>query len=77
MLRRLSRLITKDFRKFKDYILKFVVRDRDFFRRASKNILLRRVINNTENRISILYALYKNYNYREKEDIYRYITNRY
>ena len=76
-LRRLSKLITKEFRKFKDYILKFVVRDRNLFRRVSKNILLRRVINSTENRISILYVLYKDCNYREKKDIYRRITDRY
>ena len=48
-LRRLSRLLIKKFRKFKNYILKFVIRDRDLFRKANKNILLRRVINNTEN----------------------------
>ena len=76
-LRRLSRLITKKFRKFKDYVLKFVVRDKNLFRRASKNISLRRVINSTENRTSILYALYKNYSYREKKDTYRRVTNRY
>ena len=48
-LRRLSRLLIKEFRKFKDYVLKFIVRDKDLFRKASKNILSRRVINNTEN----------------------------
>ena len=76
-LRRLSKLITKKFRKFKDYALKFIIRDKDLFRRVSKNISLRQVINNTENWISILYVLYKNYNYREKKDIYRRVTNRY
>ena len=62
-LKRLSRLIIKKFRKFKNYVLKFIVRDRDLFRRASKNILLRRVINSIKNRTSILYTLYKNYSY--------------
>ena len=76
-LRRLSKLIIKKFRKFKDYVLKFVVRDRDLFRRASKNILLRRVINSTKNKTSILYILYKNCDYREKKGTYRYITDRY
>ena len=77
ILRRLSRLITKKFRKFKDYVLKFVIRDKDLFRRVSKNISLRRVINSTENKTSILYALYKNYDYREKEGTYRRVTDRY
>ena len=62
-LKRLSRLITKKFRKFKDYVLKFVVRDKDLFRRASKNISLKRVINSIKDRTSILYALYKDYSY--------------
>ena len=44
-----SHLDRKKFRKFKNWILQFLVRDRHLFRRVNKNILLRKVIDKVEN----------------------------
>ena len=41
-----------------------------FFKRANKNISLRRVINDEQIQKNIMQALYKKNGYREKERIY-------
>jgi hypothetical protein len=48
MLKRPEGLSLKKFCKFKNNALKFLVRDGYLFRRASKNVLLRRIIDGEE-----------------------------
>ena len=47
-LARSNHLDRKEFRKFKNWALQFLVRDRHLFKRINKNVSLRRVIDKTE-----------------------------
>ena len=47
-LRRPEKMNTKEFKKFKHHALKFLVRNRQLFRRQSKNVLMRRVVDDRE-----------------------------
>ena len=47
-LQKSSEMNTKKFRKWKTDVFKFKIQNRHFFRRNSKNIFMRRVINNFE-----------------------------
>ena len=49
----------KDFHKFKDNTLKFIYGGGYLFRKLSKNILIRRVIDDEDIRKEILEAIYK------------------
>jgi hypothetical protein len=49
MLKHLEGLSLKKFYKFKNNALKFLIRNNYLFRRASKNVLLRRIINREKN----------------------------
>ena len=53
-LTRSSHLNRKKFRKFKNWVLQFFVRDRHLFKRVNKNVLLRKIIDKTENQVIIL-----------------------
>jgi hypothetical protein len=50
--------------------LKYIVLDNYFFRRVSKNISLRYVMNNEANRVLILYALHEDSRHRGQEGTY-------
>ena len=50
-LARSNHLNRKKFRKFKNWILQFLVRDKHLFKRINKNVSLQKVINKTENQI--------------------------
>ena len=67
----------KEYRKFKSEAFKYIIQDGYLFRQASKNIPIRRIINNSDNRSSILYALYKDCGHRGKEGIYKRMADRY
>ena len=53
-LARPSHLNWKELRKFKNWVLQFLVRDRHLFRQVNKNILLWKIIDKTENQAIIL-----------------------
>ena len=76
-LTRSSHLNRKEFRKFKNWVLQFLVRDRHLFRRVNKNVLLRKVIDKAENQAIILKQLYDKNEHRGREEIYRRVTNKY
>ena len=65
------------FRKFKNWVLQFLVRDRYLFKRVNKNVLLQKVIDKTKNQIIILKQLHDENEHRERKEIYRRVTNRY
>ena len=48
-LARLNHLNWKEFRKFKNWALQFLIRDKHLFKRVNKNVSLRKVIDKTEN----------------------------
>ena len=76
-LARFSHLNRKKFRKFKNWTLQFLVRDRHLFRRINKNVLLRRVIDKTEDQTIILKQLHDENGHRERKEIYWRVTNKY
>ena len=76
-LARPNHLNRKKFRKFKNWALQFLVRDRHLFKRVNKNVLLRKVIDKTENQAIILKQFHNESEHREREKIYRCMKNRY
>ena len=67
----------KIFRKFKSWTLQFLIRDRQLFKRANKNIFFKRVVDETENQQKILKQLHDENEYKSRENIYRRVTNKY
>ena len=76
-LTRSNHLNRKKFRKFKNWALQFLVRDRHLFKQVNKNVLLQKVIDKTENQAIILKQLHDENKHRERKEIYRRVTNRY
>jgi Integrase zinc binding domain len=76
-LHRPAELSTKEFMKFKANALKFMVRDGHLFRRASKNVPLRRVVDDKKDRKKILRALHEDCGHRGREGTYRRVADRY
>jgi hypothetical protein len=76
-LRRSIKMIVKEFRVFKNKILRFRVEREHLFRRNNKNVSSRRVVNRLKNKFHIIQKLYDESEHRNKKDIYRRITNRY
>ena len=76
-LARSNHLNRKKFRKFKNWTLQFLVRDRHLFKRVNKNVLLWKVINKAKNQAIILKQLHNESEHRERKEIYRCVTNRY
>ena len=76
-LARSNHLNRKKFRKFKNWVLQFLVRNRYLFKRVNKNILLRKVIDKVKNQTIILKQLHDESEDRGRKEIYRYITNKY
>ena len=75
-LARSSYLNRKKFRKFKNWVLQFFVRDRHLFKRVNKNVLLRKVINKAKNWIIILKQFHDENEHRKRERAYRRVTNK-
>ena len=57
--------------------MQFLVRDRHLFKRVNKNVLLRKVIDKTENQAIILKQLHDENEHRGRKEIYRRVTNKY
>jgi hypothetical protein len=67
----------KEFRKFKAEALKFFVQDGHLFRRASKNVPIRRVVDDPADRETIMKALHEDSGHRGREGTYRRVADRY
>jgi hypothetical protein len=66
----------KKFNKFKKKVFKFKLQKDQLFRRNLKNVLMKRMIDDFEERQQILKQLHDEKNHRDKEDIYRRIIDR-
>ena len=76
-LQRPSDMDRKEFRSFQQRALKYQVIHRQLFRRASKNVSVRRVIDSEEDRRHILQEMYNESGHRGREGTYRRIADRY
>ena len=68
---------TKEFRKWRKEALKYKVQDRHLFRRNTKNIPLRRVIDDIKEQEEIMISLHDETGHRGREGTYRRIADRY
>jgi hypothetical protein len=76
-LRKFFEMSLKEFNKFKKKALRFKLQRNQFFRRNSKHVLMKRVIDDFEERQRILKQLHDENDHRDREDIYRRIADRY
>jgi hypothetical protein len=76
-LRKFSEMSLKEFNKFKKKILKFKLQRDQLFRRNSKNVFMRRMIDDFEKRQRILKQLHDESDHRDKKNIYKRIIDRY
>jgi hypothetical protein len=76
-LRKFSEMSLKEFNKFKKEALRFKLQRNQFFRRNSKNVLMKRVIDDFEKRQRILKQLHDENDHRSRENIYKRIIDRY
>jgi hypothetical protein len=76
-LRKPPHMNRKEFRKFKSMALQFMVHEGHLFRRASKNMPLRRVVDSEEDRAKILQAAHEESGHRGREGTYRRVADRY
>lgn len=72
-----SHLKGSNWTKFRKEALKFVVRERHLFRRATKNVSIRRVLDKDEERAQVLKECHDNAGHPGKERTYRLIADRY
>jgi hypothetical protein len=76
-LRKSSEMTLKEFNKFKKKVLRFKLQKDQFFRRNSKNVFMKRVIDDLEKRQRILKQFHDENDHRNKENIYKKIIDRY
>jgi hypothetical protein len=76
-LRKSSNITAKKFNIFKKKALKYKVQNRHFFRRNSKNVSFKRIIDDSEERFRIIQQLHDESDHREKEETYKRIIDRY
>jgi hypothetical protein len=76
-LRKSSEMTLKEFNKFKKKVLRFKLQKNQFFRRNSKNVFMKRVIDDFEKRQRILKQLHDENDHRDKKKTYKRIINRY
>ena len=76
-LQRSQEMTAKEFRAFKIDAHRYIIKDRHLFRRANKNIPLRRVIDSVSHRQQILKQLYDQKGHRGREGTYRRVADRY
>jgi hypothetical protein len=76
-LRKFSEMSLKEFNKFKKKALKFKLQKDQLFRRNSKNVFMKRVIDDFEERQRILKQLHDENDHRDKENTYKRIADRY
>jgi hypothetical protein len=70
-------MTVKEFRKFKDNALKFACGGGHLFRKSSKNMPMRRVIDDDEMRKEILEAMHEQGGHKGRERTYRRVADRY
>ena len=75
-LARPNHLNWKKFRKFKNWALQFLVRDRHLFKQVNKNVSLQKVIDKIKNQVIILKQFHDKNEHRERKKIYRRVTNK-
>ena len=68
---------TKEFNAFKKKAVKFKVQDNHFFCRNSKNVPMRRVVDNPVEQQTILQQLHDESGHKEREGTYRRIADQY
>ena len=76
-LRRPEEMNTKEFKRFKRHALKFLVRNRQLFRRQSKNVPMRRVVDDEATQREIIESLHNRSGHRGREGTYQRVSNRY
>ncbi len=76
-LRKFFEMSLKEFNKFKKKVFKFKLQRDQFFRRNSKNVSMRRVIDDLEERQRILKQFHDENDHRDKKNIYKKIIDRY
>ena len=76
-LRRPPELDTKEFNAFKKKAVKFKVQDNHLFRRNSKNVPMRRVVDDPVERQNILQQLHDESGHKGREGTYRRVADRY
>jgi hypothetical protein len=76
-LRKSSEMSLKKFNKFKKKTLKFKLQKDQFFRRNSKNVFMKRMIDDFEKRQRILKQLHDENDHRDKKNINKRIIDRY
>jgi hypothetical protein len=76
-LRKSFEMSLKKFNKFKKKALKFKLQRNQFFRRNSKNVFMKRVIDDFEKRQRFLKQLHDENDHEDKENIYKRIIDRY
>jgi hypothetical protein len=76
-LRRPEGLSRSEFRRFRLRASKFQIRKGHLFRRQSKNVPARRVIDNLKKRAKIIHTLHDKSGHRKREDTYRRIADKY
>ena len=57
--------------------MQFLVRDEHLFKRANKNVLLRKIINKVEDQAIILKQIHDEKEHREREKTYRRMIDKY
>lgn len=76
-LHRPPEMCTKEYRKFVLHATKFLVREKQLFRRMNKSVPMRRVVDDLRNRQQILKTLHDQGGHRGKEGTYQRIAMRY
>ena len=76
-LRRPPEMDTKEFNAFKKKAIKFKVQDNHLFRRNSKNVPMRQVVDNPVERQTILQQLHDKSGHKGREGTYRRVADRY
>ena len=60
----------KAFRKFKSWALQFLIRDKQLFKRANKNVFFKQIVDEIENQQKILKQLHDEDEHKNRENIY-------
>jgi hypothetical protein len=76
-LRRSIEMTVKEFKVFKNKILRFRVEREHLFRRNSKNVSSRKVVNRLKNKFRIIQKFHDESEHRDKKNIYCRIADRY
>ena len=72
-----NKMNRKIFRKFKNWALQFLIRDKQLFKRTNKNVFFKWIVDEIENQQKILKQLHDENKHKNWKDIYRRVTDRY